>query len=263
MGTIVLGKIESGTLQKGQTVSLMPNKVQLVCFYHFYCINSMYLYLYVCWESLFWLQCPVEILQLWSNDDEVEQASPGENVKCKLRNIEEDVSERLSCIDNAVHVQDVSPGFVLCPTGQECLTGRLFDAQLVILEHKSIICAGYSAVMHLHTSAEEITIKVELHWAQTGARVLNCIRRWSVLWTRRRATRARRDRASSNRTRLPLCGWRWAAAWCASNRSSSSRRWADSPFVMKVSLSVDDVTILTCVAAGKTIAIGKVLKVIA
>jgi len=31
--------------------------------------------------------------------------------------------------------------------------------QIVILEHRSIICAGYSAVLHLHTSAEEVTIK--------------------------------------------------------------------------------------------------------
>jgi peptide chain release factor subunit 3 len=31
---------------------------------------------------------------------------------------------------------------------------------VVILEHKSIICAGYSAVMHIHTCAEEVSIKV-------------------------------------------------------------------------------------------------------
>ena len=31
--------------------------------------------------------------------------------------------------------------------------------QIVILEHKSIICAGYSAVLHIHTCAEEATIK--------------------------------------------------------------------------------------------------------
>ena len=29
----------------------------------------------------------------------------------------------------------------------------------MILEHKSIICAGYSAVLHINTSAEEATIK--------------------------------------------------------------------------------------------------------
>lgn len=38
--------------------------------------------------------------------------------------------------------------------------GKKFDAQLVILEHKSIICAGYSAVMHIHCAAEEVTVNV-------------------------------------------------------------------------------------------------------
>jgi peptide chain release factor subunit 3 len=30
------------------------------------------------------------------------------------------------------------------------------------LEHKSIICAGYSAVCHIHTVAEEVTVKVRV-----------------------------------------------------------------------------------------------------
>lgn len=38
---------------------------------------------------------------------------------------------------------------------------QVFDAQVVILEHKSIICAGYSAVMHIHCAAEEVTVKVK------------------------------------------------------------------------------------------------------
>lgn len=32
--------------------------------------------------------------------------------------------------------------------------------QVVILEHKSIICAGYSAVMHVHCVAEVVEVKV-------------------------------------------------------------------------------------------------------
>lgn len=32
--------------------------------------------------------------------------------------------------------------------------------QIVILEHKSIICAGYSAILHIHTCEEECTLKV-------------------------------------------------------------------------------------------------------
>lgn len=83
--------------------------------------------------------------QLWSDDDEVLQVVPGENVKIKVKGVEE---------------EDVSPGFVLCDASKPICIGRIFDAQVVILEHKSIICAGYSAVMHIHCAAEEVTVKV-------------------------------------------------------------------------------------------------------
>lgn len=59
-----------------------------------------------------------------------------------------------------IEEDDVSPGFVLCDSQNPITTGKKFDAQVVILEHKSIICAGYSAVMHIHCAAEEITVNV-------------------------------------------------------------------------------------------------------
>ncbi|XP_037957994.1 eukaryotic peptide chain release factor GTP-binding subunit ERF3A isoform X2 [Teleopsis dalmanni] len=114
MGTVVMGKVESGCARKGQNLLVMPNRTQ------------------------------VSVDQLWSDDDEVTSVSPGENVKIKLKGIEE---------------EDVSPGFVLCDASNPIKTGKIFDAQVVILEHKSIICAGYSAVMHIHCAAEEITVK--------------------------------------------------------------------------------------------------------
>ncbi|XP_045535534.1 eukaryotic peptide chain release factor GTP-binding subunit ERF3A isoform X1 [Papilio machaon] len=114
MGTVLMGKVEAGTTRKSSTLFLMPNRVQ------------------------------VTVDQLWSDDIEVTSIGPGENVKVKLKGIEE---------------EDVSPGFVLCDTVDPITTGRVFDAQVVILEHKSIICAGYSAVMHIHCAAEEVTVK--------------------------------------------------------------------------------------------------------
>lgn len=81
---------------------------------------------------------------MFSDEDEVTSVGPGENVKIKLKGIEE---------------EDVSPGFVLCDVANPIKTGKIFDAQVVILEHKSIICAGYSAVMHIHCAAEEVTVK--------------------------------------------------------------------------------------------------------
>lgn len=114
MGTVVMGKVESGTAKKGQNLLVMPNRTQ------------------------------VSIDQLWSDEEEVTSVCSGENVKMKLKGIEE---------------EDVSPGFVLCDASTPIKTGKIFDAQVVILEHKSIICAGYSAVMHIHCAAEEITVK--------------------------------------------------------------------------------------------------------
>ncbi|KAF6198793.1 hypothetical protein GE061_006816 [Apolygus lucorum] len=114
MGTVVMGKVESGEMKKGQGLLLMPNRT------------------------------PVVVDQLWSDDEEVTSVGPGENIKVKLKGIEE---------------EDVSPGFVLCDPSSPAKTGRVFDAQVVILEHKSIICAGYSAVMHIHCVAEEVTVK--------------------------------------------------------------------------------------------------------
>jgi translation elongation factor EF-1alpha len=52
---------------------------------------------------------------MWSDDEEVTAVGPGENVKIKLKGIEED---------------DVSPGFVLCDNANPIKTGRVFDAQV-------------------------------------------------------------------------------------------------------------------------------------
>ncbi|KAK9888240.1 hypothetical protein WA026_000505 [Henosepilachna vigintioctopunctata] len=114
MGTVLMGKVESGECRKGQSLVIMPNRT------------------------------PVTVDMLLSDDDEVGHVIPGENVKIKVKGVEE---------------EDVSPGFVLCDAISPIHTGRVFDAQLVILEHKSIICAGYSAVMHIHCAAEEVTVK--------------------------------------------------------------------------------------------------------
>lgn len=143
MGTVVMGKVESGTVRKGQNLLVMPNRTQ------------------------------VAVDQLWSDDFEVTAVSPGENIKVKLK--------VCSCVYNycnyfnftdsncflffkfyvqGIEEEDVSPGFVLCDASSPIKVGRKFDAQLVILEHKSIICAGYSAVMHIHCAAEEITVSV-------------------------------------------------------------------------------------------------------
>jgi len=90
----------------------------------------------------------VKVMAITGSDEkEKNSSSAGENVKLKLAGIEED---------------DVLPGFVVCHPTDMCNTGTVFDAQIVILEHKSIICAGYTAVLHIHNAVEEVKLVVSL-----------------------------------------------------------------------------------------------------
>ena len=116
MGTIVVGKIESGHMRKGDTLLLMPNKnlVEIAAIY-----NEM--------------------------EDEVQSAFCGDNVRIRLRGVDD---------------EEISPGFVLTSPSTPIHAVRQFEAQLAILDHKNIICAGYTAVMHCHTISEEVTLAV-------------------------------------------------------------------------------------------------------
>ncbi|KAI9488110.1 P-loop containing nucleoside triphosphate hydrolase protein, partial [Zychaea mexicana] len=119
MGTIVVGKIEFGHIKKNQSIMLMPNK-------------------HIC-----------EITAIYNEtEDEVDHAICGDNVRVRLKGVEED---------------DVMPGFLLCDKKKPVQTSTVYEAQLAILDHKNIICAGYTAVMHVHSAVEEITISSLLH----------------------------------------------------------------------------------------------------
>jgi peptide chain release factor subunit 3 len=116
MGTVVVGKIESGLLRKGDILALYPNKDQ------------------------------IEVGAIYNEmEEEIQSALCGDNVRIRIRGVED---------------EDITPGFVLTNPKKPIHAVRRFEAQLAILEHKNIICAGYSAVMHIHTLAEEITLVV-------------------------------------------------------------------------------------------------------
>jgi len=116
LGTVAVGKVESGHIRKADTLLLMPNRDQ------------------------------VEVAAIYNEmEDEVPMAVSGDNVRLRLRGVED---------------EDISPGFVLTSLSKPIHAVRQFEAQLAILEHKNIICAGYSAVMHVHTLAEDVTLAV-------------------------------------------------------------------------------------------------------
>lgn len=80
-------------------------------------------------------------------EEEVPYALCGDNVRVRLRGIED---------------EDISPGFVLTSPNRPVHSVKIFEAELAILEHKNIICAGYSAVMHVHTASEEVQLNVSI-----------------------------------------------------------------------------------------------------
>ena len=85
MGTVVIGKVESGHCEKGQNLSIYPNRTD------------------------------VKVDQLWSDDIEVTKVTCGENVKVKLKGVDE---------------AGITPGFVLCDPQNPIKSCRTFDAKV-------------------------------------------------------------------------------------------------------------------------------------
>ncbi|KAG0577635.1 hypothetical protein KC19_5G168800 [Ceratodon purpureus] len=121
MGTVVMGKIESGSVRRGDTLMVMPNKAQ------------------------------VKVVTVYRDNDEVNYAKPGENLRIRISGVEE---------------EDIIPGFVLSSVNRPIPAVLEFDAQLQILElldHKAIFTAGYKAILHIHSVVEECEIMGLIH----------------------------------------------------------------------------------------------------
>ena len=97
---------------------------------------------------------PVEIQNIYNETEaEVDMAVCGEQVKLRLKGVEE---------------EDISPGFVLTSPKNPIRSVTKFVAQIAIVELKSIMSAGFSCVMHVHTAVEEVTITKLLHKLEKG-----------------------------------------------------------------------------------------------
>ncbi|KAK3994579.1 P-loop containing nucleoside triphosphate hydrolase protein [Cladorrhinum sp. PSN332] len=124
MGTIIEGKIEAGVVKKGMSVVMMPNKQTID-------ISAVY----------------------GETEDEVAIAQCGDQVRLRLRGIEE---------------EEISPGFVLCSPKRLVHNVAQFEAQIRILDLKSILTAGFNCVLHVHAAIEEVTFAALLHKLQKG-----------------------------------------------------------------------------------------------
>lgn len=114
MGTVVIGKMESGCVVKGQSLVIMPNRTV------------------------------VQVMQIWSDEVETDRVVCGDNIRFKLKGVEE---------------TEVQNGFIICSPDALCSVARVFDAEVLIMDHKSIIAPGYSCVMHIQSAVEEVVVK--------------------------------------------------------------------------------------------------------
>ncbi|CAN0902277.1 Eukaryotic peptide chain release factor GTP-binding subunit ERF3A [Linum grandiflorum] len=120
MGTVFMGKVESGSVTEGDSLMLMPNKTH------------------------------VRVIGIYiddNDDNRVMHAGPGENLRV-----------RLSGIDDEASVPILS-GFVLSSVENPIAGVTEFIAQLQICElNNAMFTAGYQAVMHIHSAVEECEV---------------------------------------------------------------------------------------------------------
>lgn len=96
----------------------------------------------------------VEIQNIYNEtESEVDMAVCGEQVKLRIKGVEE---------------EDISAGFVLTSPKNPIKNVTRFVAQIAIVELKSIMSAGFSCVMHVHTAIEEVHITKLLHKLEKG-----------------------------------------------------------------------------------------------
>ncbi|KAL8905077.1 MAG: hypothetical protein Q9207_002851 [Kuettlingeria erythrocarpa] len=86
-------------------------------------------------------------------EEEIPTAQCGDQVRLRIRGVEE---------------EDVQAGFVLCAPKRPVHCVQAFEAQIHLLELKSILSAGFNCVLHVHSAIEEVTFAALLHKLEKG-----------------------------------------------------------------------------------------------
>jgi elongation factor 1-alpha len=128
IGTVPVGRVETGTLEPGDEVSFQPSSVG------------------------------GEVTSIEMHGEEVRRAEPGDNVGFNVRGIGAD---------------DVRRGDVCGPAADPPTVAETFRARMVVMEHPSVITAGYTPVVHAHTAQvagtfESIDAKIDPASGETG-----------------------------------------------------------------------------------------------
>ena len=128
IGTVPVGRVETGTLNTGDNVSFQPSDVA------------------------------GEVKTIEMHHEEVPSAAPGDNVGFNVRGIGKD---------------DIRRGDVCGPADDPPSVAETFTAQIVVMQHPSVITAGYTPVFHAHTAqvactVEEIQKKIDPSTGETA-----------------------------------------------------------------------------------------------
>ena len=114
IGTVPVGRVETGVLERGMSVSFQPSDVG------------------------------GEVKTIEMHHEEVDRAEPGDNVGFNVRGIGKD---------------DIRRGDVCGPAEDPPSVAETFKAQIVVMQHPSVITAGYTPVLHAHTAQVACTIE--------------------------------------------------------------------------------------------------------
>jgi elongation factor 1-alpha len=114
IGTVPVGRIETGMMNPGDMVSFQPSDVG------------------------------GEVKTIEMHHEEVDEAGPGDNVGFNVRGIGKD---------------DIRRGDVVGPADDPPSVAETFQAQMVVMQHPSVITAGYTPVFHAHTAQVACTIE--------------------------------------------------------------------------------------------------------
>ncbi|MGM0590224.1 MAG: translation elongation factor EF-1 subunit alpha [Halobacteriota archaeon] len=114
IGTVPVGRVETGVLKKGDNVSFMPSDAS------------------------------GEVKTIEMHHEEVDEAQPGDNVGFNVRGIGKN---------------DIRRGDVCGPAADPPKVADTFKAQIVVMQHPSVITAGYTPVIHAHTAQVACTFE--------------------------------------------------------------------------------------------------------
>jgi elongation factor 1-alpha len=114
IGTVPVGRIETGVLKPGMDVVFMPSDVG------------------------------GEVKTVEMHHEEVDEAGPGDNVGFNVRGVGKD---------------DIRRGDVCGEASNPPKVAETFTAQIVVMQHPSVITVGYTPVLHAHTAQVAVTFE--------------------------------------------------------------------------------------------------------